>query len=148
VQGWLRLTFPEWGLAPTHGGGWPSCYAKVDRLPYSWANESHPGEQLSEFIRACAARLAEALGSASAHRLDGRLRSRPLEVVLAEHHLYSGLAAVDYELLPHADSAPPEFQETVRRYSEGLACDVVALADGAAMVHLDSESHPVGQVRR
>jgi peptidase E len=58
---------------------------------------------------------------------------------LAEHGGYAGLRLVPYELLPHLNRFEPTFLELVRRYSERLSCDVLALSDAAAVVHHDAD---------
>jgi hypothetical protein len=45
---------------------------------------------------------------------------------------------VDYELLPHLNRFEAPFLETVRRYSERVPHDIIALADGAAVLHMSS----------
>jgi len=63
-----------------------------------------------------------------------RLDTCSLAEVVAHHAQFEGLGVVGYELLPHLDRLPPNFVEKVRRYSEHLGLDVIALADGAAVL--------------
>jgi len=78
-----------------------------------------------------------------------RLRSMPLEEVFANRGKYKALGVVGNELLPHVNRFEPPFLETVRRYSERVAHDVIALADGAAVLHTSSEDYRcVGQAVR
>jgi len=64
-----------------------------------------------------------------------RLLTATLDEVVATRVEYEALGFVDYELLPHLNRLEPSFLETVRRYSERVAHDVIALADGAAVLH-------------
>src|SRR5262245_42843555 len=64
-----------------------------------------------------------------------RLETIALEQVLWEHGAYDGLGFVDYELLPHANRFDSAFLEIVRLYSERVPHDILALADGAAILH-------------
>lgn len=64
-----------------------------------------------------------------------RLETCPLAEVVAHHAEFESLGIVGYELLPHLNRLEPSFVETVRRYSEYLSHDVIALADGAAVLH-------------
>lgn len=68
-----------------------------------------------------------------------RLLTTTLEEVLANRGAYEALGVVGYELLPHLNRFEPPFLETVRRYSERVAHDVIALADGAAVLHTSAE---------
>lgn len=78
-----------------------------------------------------------------------RLREVSLEVVIAEREAYGALGFVDYELLPHLNRFAPDFLETVRQYSEQVPIDVVAIADGAAVVHAgDKAYHAFGRASR
>jgi hypothetical protein len=63
-----------------------------------------------------------------------RLLVLPLEEVLAARGEYEALGAADCEVLPHLNRHDPPFLETVRRYSEHVPHDIVALADGAALL--------------
>lgn len=64
-----------------------------------------------------------------------RLLTSPLEEVVAHRGEYEALGIVDYEVLPHLNRFEPSFLETVRGYSERVPHDVLALADGAAVVY-------------
>ena len=64
-----------------------------------------------------------------------RLLAQSVETVAAEHPGYAALGLVEYELLPHLNGLDEEFLAKVRRYSESLSSDIVALEDGAAMIH-------------
>jgi peptidase E len=78
-----------------------------------------------------------------------RLVTVPLDEVLAHHGEYEALRFVEYEILPHLNRFEPSFVETVRRYSERIAHDVVALADGAALLHTSrNDCRCVGQAIR
>jgi peptidase E len=70
-----------------------------------------------------------------------RLLTASLDDVLAHHGEYEGLGLVGYEILPHLNRLNASFLENVRRYSEGVAHDVVALADGAAVLHAGGEGY-------
>lgn len=78
-----------------------------------------------------------------------RLLSVPLEEVVATRGEHEALGLVDYEILPHMNRLESSFLETVRRYSEHLAHDVIALADGAAVLHAEDHDYRcVGQAAR
>jgi len=78
-----------------------------------------------------------------------RLVNEPLDAVIATRGDYEGLGIVGYEVLPHLDRHEPPFLEAVRRYSERIAHDVIALADGAAVLHGGDEHYEcVGRVVR
>lgn len=78
-----------------------------------------------------------------------RLLSTTLEEVLAKRGDYEALGIVGYELLPHLNRCEPSFLETVRRYSERVDHDVIALADGTAVLHTSSDDYRcVGQAVR
>ena len=66
-----------------------------------------------------------------------RLLSAPLDEVCGQHAKYEALGLVDYEVLPHLNRFEARFLETVRCYSERVAHDIIALADGAAVLHTD-----------
>lgn len=68
-----------------------------------------------------------------------RLVDEPLDQVLAEHHEYVGLNFVGYEFLPHLNRLESSFLDKVRGYSERLAHDIIALSDGAAVLHTTSD---------
>ena len=71
--------------------------------------------------------------------------SRAVPTVLSEHASFEALGAVDYELLPHLDRHSASFLEKVRLYSESIPHDVVALADGAALIYVDGEPTAAGE---
>ena len=64
-----------------------------------------------------------------------RLLTQSVEKVAADHSAYAALGLVEYELLPHLNTLDEEFLVKVRRYSEVVSSDIVALEDGAAMIH-------------
>src|SRR5262245_4629999 len=64
-----------------------------------------------------------------------RLLATPVDVVVDEHAAYAGLGVARYELLPHVNTLDPAFVDKVQRYSERVPCDIVALEDGAAILH-------------
>jgi hypothetical protein len=70
-----------------------------------------------------------------------RLLSGTVDDVVRAHAEYDGLSMVGYEILPHLNRLDASFLERVRRYSELVPHDVVALEDGAAMMH-DGASSP------
>lgn len=78
-----------------------------------------------------------------------RLINKPLDEVLAEHDEYKALGLVDYELLPHLNKLDAPFLDKVQSYSAGVAHDIVALADGAVLIHAEADAFRcVGQVLR
>lgn len=78
-----------------------------------------------------------------------RLLSAPLDEVCGQRAEYEALGLVDYEVLPHLNRFEPPFLETVRRYSERVTHDIIALADGAAVLHTgDGDYRCVGTAAR
>lgn len=65
-----------------------------------------------------------------------RLQQEPLADVLATRARFEALGAVPYEVVPHRDRWPAAFLDKVQAYSAQLDHDVLALADGGAMLHL------------
>lgn len=64
-----------------------------------------------------------------------RLLSASVDEAFATRGEYAGLSFVGYELLPHRNRFEGEFLEKVRAYSARIEHDIVALDDGAAVVH-------------
>ena len=78
-----------------------------------------------------------------------RLLTATLDKVLAEHREYDALGIVEYEILPHVNRLESSFLEKVRRYSERVAHDVLGLADGAALLYVNTDDYLcTGQVTR
>ncbi len=78
-----------------------------------------------------------------------RLLSAPLDEVSGDRAEHEALGFVDYELLPHLNRFEAPFLETVRRYSERVPHDIIALADGAAVLHSSSGDYRcVGRAAR
>ena len=78
-----------------------------------------------------------------------RLTTAALDEVFANRGEYEALGVVAYEILPHLNRFEPSFLETVRRYSERVAHDVIGLADGAAILHQSGDDYwCVGQATR
>lgn len=78
-----------------------------------------------------------------------RLLDTPLDEVATRHSEHEGLGLVDCELLPHLNRHDAAFLETVRAYSERVDHDVIALADGAALLHSNGdETRCVGEAVR
>lgn len=70
-----------------------------------------------------------------------RLLTATIDDVLAHHDEYEALGIVNYEVLPHLNRLEASFLETVRRYSERVGHDVIALADGAAVLHTGGDDY-------
>jgi peptidase E len=70
-----------------------------------------------------------------------RLLTVPLDEVFANRGEYEALGVVGYEILPHLNKFESSFLETVRRYSERVAHDVIALADGAVVLHATANDY-------
>jgi peptidase E len=68
-----------------------------------------------------------------------RLLTSTVDVVVGEHAAYAGLGLAGYELLPHFNTLDPAFVDKIQRYSERVPCDIVALEDGAAILHETSD---------
>jgi peptidase E len=107
---------------------------------------------LSEQLRQClaAGRLVVAASSGSLQLTQNvslfRLQDATIDDVFASRSEYEALSVVEYELLPHLNRFEPAFLEKVRQYSERVACDIIALADGAAVLHSSRDDHQcVGQ---
>jgi len=64
-----------------------------------------------------------------------RLLTATVDDVTANLGDYEGLGVVDYEILPHLNRLDARFLEKVQRYSERVPHEVIALADGAAVLH-------------
>ncbi len=78
-----------------------------------------------------------------------RLLTVPFHEVLVTRGEYEALGFVEYEILPHLNRFESSFVETVRRYSERVTHDVIALADGTALLHLNRDEFKcLGQVTR
>lgn len=78
-----------------------------------------------------------------------RLLTETLDEVFSTRGEYEALGVVSYEILPHLNRLEPSFVETVRRYSERVPHDVIALADGAALVHATGDEYrSVGRAAR
>lgn len=73
-----------------------------------------------------------------------RLEHEALDAVMATRGRFDALAAVPYELLPHADRRQPSFLATVQEYSARVEHDVVALADGGVLFH-NGTGAPAGE---
>ena len=78
-----------------------------------------------------------------------RLVDHPLDKVLEEHGEYDAIGIVKYEILPHLNRLESSFLEKVRCYSEQIDHDVIGLADGAALLYVNSDKYLcVGQVTK
>ena len=66
-----------------------------------------------------------------------RLEDETVDAVLATRGRLDALGAVDYEMLPHRDRWAEHVRERVRAYSAVIDHDVVALADGSAIFHMN-----------
>jgi dipeptidase E len=75
-----------------------------------------------------------------------RLQDAAIDDVYASRGEYEALGLVEYELLPHLNRLDPGFLEKVRQYSERVDHDIVALTDGAALLHSSRDDYQcVGQ---
>jgi peptidase E len=76
-----------------------------------------------------------------------RLLTMPLDEVVLSFCEYAALGIVKCEILPHLNRFESSFLERVGRYSERIPHDVLAIADGAALIHADGDRYRcVGQV--
>jgi len=64
-----------------------------------------------------------------------RLQTASVGEVFADRNEYEALGFVGYELLPHLNRFDEEFLEKVRKYSQRIEHDIVAIHDGAAVLH-------------
>lgn len=62
-----------------------------------------------------------------------RLSAQPFDEVVADYAAYGALGFVPFEVLPHVNRLEPGFLELVRRYSERVPHDIIALRDGDAL---------------
>jgi peptidase E len=78
-----------------------------------------------------------------------QLLTVPLDEVVMNRSEYEALGVVNYEILPHLNRFESSFLETVRRYSEQVPHDVIALADAAALLYEGGDRYRcVGQAVR
>lgn len=78
-----------------------------------------------------------------------RLLTGTIDEVLVNRADYAALGMVAYEILPHLNTFDASFLERVRRYSAGIDHDIIALYDGAAVLHTSQEHYQcVGHVER
>ena len=78
-----------------------------------------------------------------------RLLTTTVEEVMSHRDDYEALGVVGYEILPHLNRLETSFLEAVRHYSERVPHDVIALADGAAVLHTGRDDYRcVGQAVR
>ena len=72
-----------------------------------------------------------------------------LDEAFANRGGYQALGVVSYELLPQLNRFEPSFVEAVLPDSEQVPHDVIALADGAAVVHATGDEYrQVGEAAR
>lgn len=64
-----------------------------------------------------------------------RLVTESVDQVLAERKDYISLNIVNFEFLPHLNRFESIFMNKVKKYSEGVDCDIIAVGDGGAVVH-------------
>jgi len=78
-----------------------------------------------------------------------RLQAASVDEVLVDRNEYQGLGFVGYELLPHLNRFDEEFLEKVRKYSQRIEHDIVAIHDGAAVLPNTLDDYGfVGKVAR
>ena len=78
-----------------------------------------------------------------------RLHGASLNETLATRGELEALAIFDYELLPHYNRFGGDFIRKVRQYSEHVNHEIVALNDGAALLHASrSEYKSIGETFR
>ena len=70
-----------------------------------------------------------------------RLHTASLSETLAARDEFEALSVVDYELLPHYNRFGEDFIAKVRQYSEHVDHEIVALNDGAALIHASSSEY-------
>jgi hypothetical protein len=75
-----------------------------------------------------------------------RLTLATIDSVVAERADHAGLGLAELELLPHLNRLEAPFLERVRRYSEVVSTDIVALADGAALLVAEGDTRHSGEV--
>jgi peptidase E len=77
-----------------------------------------------------------------------RLLKSSAEEVLRTRAEFDGIGLVQFEILPHLERHSAPFLARVSRYSQAIAHDVVALADGAALIFQHGTLQYVGAVMR
>ena len=78
-----------------------------------------------------------------------RLLTTSLDEVLMHRDEYEAPGFVGCEILPHLNRLEPSFLETVCHYSERVAHDIIALADGAAIIYSsDGDYRCIGETIR
>lgn len=78
-----------------------------------------------------------------------RLQTDSIDATLAERGRYDGMGAVRYEILPHVNRWDAAFLEKVRAYSERVDNDIIAVADGGAVIPATAHAFDyVGEVAR
>jgi dipeptidase E len=78
-----------------------------------------------------------------------RLLTETFDEVFSNRDEYEAVGVVGYEILPHFDRLEPSFVEKVRCYSERVPHDVIALANGAAVVHATRDEYrTIGQAAK
>ena len=69
-----------------------------------------------------------------------RLQTESVEEVIATRGRFAALGAVTFELLPHANRLHAGFIDKVRRYTELTETDVLAVADGGAIISISTSA--------
>jgi peptidase E len=78
-----------------------------------------------------------------------RLVAESLEDTLQTRDQYNGLGFASYEVLPHLNRFDDAFKSKVREYSQAIPHEIIALNDGAAIIHTSPHSfHPIGSAVR
>ncbi len=78
-----------------------------------------------------------------------RLQTESVEEVIATRGRFAALGAVTFELLPHANRVDAGFIDKVRRYTEQTETDVLAVADGGAIISTSADAFDhVGTITR
>jgi peptidase E len=77
-----------------------------------------------------------------------RLQFEDAGAVIATRGRFDALGAVDYELLPHAARWDGAVEARVLEYSAAVEHDILAVADGGAVFHLDGAAETTGVAAR
>jgi len=78
-----------------------------------------------------------------------RLESATFADALTSHATLGALAFVDYEMLPHANRFLSALPGELDGYARQVGCDVIALDDGAAVIHTTATDYVfLGKVTR
>jgi dipeptidase E len=78
-----------------------------------------------------------------------RLEGGTLADAVASHDALKAMGLLDYEVLPHANRFGAALRDELGGYARRVGCDVIALHDGAAIIHATAADYGcIGTVTR